>query len=53
VVETSKVCYTQAGVRAFVALFREAAAKGVENATVRALNATRTIPDCKERDRKK
>jgi hypothetical protein len=45
-VEVSKTCYTEAGVKAFVSIFREAAIRGVENATVRAFNATKVVPDC-------
>jgi hypothetical protein len=45
-VEISKACYTEAGVRAFVSIFQEAAIKGVENATVRAFNSTKVVPDC-------
>jgi hypothetical protein len=44
--ELSRVCYTEAGVRAFITLFQEAAVKGVENATIRAFNATKVVPDC-------
>jgi hypothetical protein len=47
VVEQSKtVCYTEAGLRAFAAVFRDAAAQGVENATIRAFNATKVAPNC-------
>jgi hypothetical protein len=51
--EVAPVCYTEAGVRAFVTLFRDAAAKGVENATVRAFNATKVAPDCIDCDEPK
>lgn len=41
---TSRPCYTPEGVNAFVALFRDAAEKGVENAAIRAFNSTRVAP---------
>jgi hypothetical protein len=51
--EVPPVCYTEAGLQAFVAIFRGAAAKGVENATVRAFNATKVVPDCIDCDKDK
>jgi len=45
-VQTGPVCYTASGVTAFTALFRDAAAQGVENATIRAFNATKVVPAC-------
>jgi hypothetical protein len=44
--DSPPVCYTETGLRAFVTIFRGAAARGVENATIRALNATESVPDC-------
>jgi len=44
--QASRACYTEAGLHAFVALFKEAAAIGVENATIRAMNATKVVADC-------
>lgn len=38
--------YTEAGLRTFAAIFSAAATKGVENATVRAFNATKACPPC-------
>jgi hypothetical protein len=51
--EVAPVCYSEAGLKAFVTLFRDAAAKGVENATVRAFNATKVAPDCVDCDQPK
>ena len=51
--EVAPVCYTEAGLKAFVTLFRDAAAKGVENATIRAFNATKVAPDCVDCDQPK
>jgi hypothetical protein len=51
--EAPPVCYTEAGLNAFVAIFRGAAAQGVENATIRAFNATKVVPDCVKCDEKK
>jgi len=42
-----QVCYTPEGVHAFLAVFKAAAEKGVENATVRAFNSSRVAPPCK------
>ena len=39
--------YTCQGTYAFTNLFAAAAARGVENATIRAMNATRVCPTCK------
>lgn len=39
-------CYSEAGVRAFMTLFRAAAEKGVENAAIRAFNATTVAKPC-------
>lgn len=40
--------YTADGVTSFIAIFNAAAARGVENATVRAFNATKACPECKD-----
>lgn len=45
-VDNDTVCYTEKGLYAFVGLWREAAAKGIENATIRAFNATNVAPPC-------
>ncbi|MEO8494924.1 MAG: hypothetical protein ABI614_07630 [Planctomycetota bacterium] len=39
-------CFSEAGVRAFMTLFSAAAEKGVENATIRAFNATSVAAPC-------
>ena len=40
----SRPCFTDQGLQAFAALFATAAERGVENAMVRALNATQVTP---------
>jgi len=41
-------CYTANGLNTFMAIFSRAAEKGVENATIRAMNAAKVCPDCDE-----
>ena len=45
-VDNDKVCYTEKGLHAFVGLWREAAVKAIENATVRAFNGTAVAAPC-------
>jgi hypothetical protein len=52
-VDTSQVCYTADGVKAFLAIFQAAATQGVENATIRAMNSTKTVPSCVPEEAKK
>ncbi len=51
--ESPPVCYTENGLRAFAAIFRGAATRGVENATIRAFNSTKVVPDCVDCDKDK
>jgi hypothetical protein len=43
-----RVCYTEEGLRTFVAIFQAAAAQGVENALIRAMNQAQLASPLKE-----
>ena len=45
-IEYSQATYTAQGTCAFATIFSAAAARGVENASIRAMNATRVCPTC-------
>ncbi len=53
IVEQPAAVYSEAGLRAFASIFSSAATKGVENATIRAFNATKVCPPCKPCDEPK
>jgi hypothetical protein len=44
----ARVCYTEEGLRTFVAIFQAAAAQGVENALIRAMNQAQIASPLKE-----
>ena len=51
-VRPSDPTYSAGGVFAFDSIFSSAAARGVENATIRAMNATKACPDAKDCSKK-
>ena len=52
-VRPSDPTFSAVGVFAFDSIFSSAAARGVENATIRAMNATKACPDAKDCNKKK
>jgi len=51
-IDNTRPTYTAQGVHAFLSLFRVAAEKGVENATIRALNGAKVGPACTDCEQK-
>ncbi len=51
-IDNTRPALTPQGVHAFMAMFQAAAEKGVENATIRALNGAKVAPACTDCEKK-